>query len=253
MARAIDSDAIVQLVLDDDRRRRHLAAATALDQPVDLRLRSWEVWLRDGGRPGTSSYVGPLEPCRVAGANTALRAAATHESPGRSAQLDRAALAALSVAAGRSNERRCIALWVATMMWGGGTLDTRAPWHTAQGLADPELGAVLTSSHREVRAGRLAEAYRIAAAIPGTGAAAVTRWLWAASLGVPPADRQPLVLDHDVRRTLGRAEVRPERSGQGYAAYVDAMHEAAATLRTEHRLRCAEPERLQRSLALQPA
>jgi len=246
MDRELASDSIAGFVrahLD----RAALTSTEPLVRSVDILSRHWDAWLTAGGHPGSASYVGPLEPPRVAAAADARKGLTPRDPLRRGADLetDRAHLLALSARAANSNERRCVALWVATMMWGSGTLNGRGPWRTAQGLAFDGLGALLTQSHRRLRANDVAEAYRIAATIPGSAESSFTKWLWAASLGLDDPAPQPLVLDGRVRATLASIGVRPSHNATGYVDYVETMALAAAELRSADRLRGATPEKLE--------
>lgn len=247
MDHAAAGDAIAQFLLANDHHRADLMSTAPLERPVDIHLRPWEIWLRDGGHADSASYVGPLDRARITAAADARRDLAVRDFRRRGAdrEIDRPHLEALSQRAARGNERRCITLWVATMMWGSGMVDARAPWRAAQGLASDDLGPTLTASHRLLRAGDLAEAYRTASTVSGTGESYFTKWLWSASLGLPPAERQPLILDHSVRASLARVDIRPTRSAQGYLDYLEVVHLAAEHLRVEHGLEGATPEKLE--------
>lgn len=234
MNRDLAAEAIARLASDlDAPTSAVLVSSEPFDRPVDILLRSWEPWLRDGGRPGSASYVGPLEPSRVTAARAASRGL-TMRDPGRRGadhEIDRPRLLELSVAAARGNERRCVTLWVAAMMWGSGTLNGRGPWRTAEGLAHPDLGTLLVESHRCVRNGDLSGAYTLAQDIPGSGEATFTKWLWAAGLAFDDPQQGALIFDGMVRSGLATLDIKPGRTGDGYADFVSVMHAAAERLR----------------------
>lgn len=235
MNRDLAADAIARLATDLDAPTLAMLLSTeSFDRPVDILLRSWEPWLRDGGRPGSASYVGPLERSRVTAARAASRGLRVRDPGRRGAdrEIDRPHLVELSLAAARGTERRCVTLWVAVMMWGSGTLNGRGPWRTAEGLAHPDLGTLLVESHRCVRNGDLSGAYAIAQNIPGSGEATFTKWLWAAGLAFDNRERGALILDDRVRSGLAALDLKPRRTGDGYAGYVSAMHAAAECLRS---------------------
>jgi len=246
MDRVLAADVIATHLLRNLDHRPDLLTSAEAPRPVDIRKRTWDLWLRDGGRPDTPSYVGPLEPARVGAARDALRTLSPRDAMRRGPdhEIGRDALVALANRAAKSNERRCVALWVATMMWGGGTVDTRSPWRTAQGLASDDLGELLVASHRDLRNGDLEGAYRTASALHGSGEPAITRWLWAASLGLPDLDIAPVILDTNIRTTLGRLDISPRRSPVGYVDYADTIGLATAALRDDFGFVHASPEKV---------
>lgn len=236
-----------------DDHRRLLRSTAPLTRAVDIRPASWEHWLTLGGREGTASYVGPLDPHRIAAAKAATRGLA--ESEGRIV-IDRAHLLALSAKAARGNEKACVALWVATMMWGSGFANGRGPWRTAGGLATEELGDVLVSSHKALRSGDLTQAYVEASAIFGSGSGYFTRWLWAASLGLPDADVPPVILDArrrdafmTVLDTAGYWSCIIGNGRRDYVDYATTLARAAAELRDGHGIRGATAEKIEWLLA----
>lgn len=251
MDRELASDAIAQFLNADDASRKQLKSTSAPPRPVEILRRSWDPWLRDGGRPGTTSYVGPLDPARVAAAADAMKGLTARDPArlGADLEIDRSHLLDLSRRAAKSNARRCVTLWVAAMVWGSGTLNGRGPWRTAQGLAHVELGPILVASHQHLRAGEIAEAYEVAATIPGSAEASFTKWLWAAALGLPDLQPSPLVLDHRLRRSLATLDVRPQHNAAGYVDYLRAADLAATKLRRSHGYKAATAEKVELLLA----
>lgn len=243
VAPAVIASAVARhLELDSDHHKVFRSPAP-LTRTVEVRASSWATWLTEGGRPGSSSYAGPLDDRRVTLASAATRAMSRSDE-GR-LTVDRELLVALSQKAARGNEKACITLWVATMMWGSGMANGRGPWRTAQGLASSELGEHLTTSHRHLRNGDLSGAHLAASNIYGSGGSYFTRWLWAASLGLPDLEPTALILDAR-RRTAAEALVGKVGEGRtGYLAYVAVLHEAATILRTEHRVRNATAEKVE--------
>lgn len=255
MDRELASDAIAQFLNADAASRKQLRSTATPTRTVEVVRRSWEPWLRDGGRPGSTSYVGPLDPARVTAANDAMKGLALRDPSrlGPDLEIDRSHLLELSRQATKSNARRCVALWVASMVWGSGTLNGRGPWRTAEGLAHVELGPILVDSHQHLRAGDIAAAYEAASTIPGSGESSFTRWLWAAALGLP--DQQPgaLILDTRIRSALVALDLRPRHNASGYEAYVDTLHLAATKLRRDHGCRGATAEKIELLLPQVPA
>lgn len=235
--------------------RKAFRSTTPPDLAVEIRAATWEHWLRHGGSPGTASYAGPLPTARVAAAAVATKALT--DVDGHHLVVDRSVLAELSAKASKGNERACIALWVAVMMWGSGVAQGRAPWRTAEGLADDHLGTALTTSHRALRQGDVDTAFVAAREIFGTGEAAVTKWLWAASLALPlssPTEGDsppPLPSDGPTRQAIETAlddagvdECRQPTGRKGYAAACSLLATTAQSLRLDHGHRGATPEKL---------
>lgn len=254
LAPAVIASAVARhLQLDTDHRKVFRSPAPPT-RVVEVRADAWTHWLTDGGRPGTTSYAGPLDDRRVT-----LAAAAT-KAMGRGDEgrltIDRELLVTLSQKAARGNERACITLWVATMMWGSGMANGRGPWRTAQGLASADLGEHLTASHGHLRSGDLTEAFVSASSIYGSGGSYFTRWLWAASLGLPELEPMALILDERRREatqtTIDNAEVWECLIGHGrrdYLDYVTVLHKAAAILRSEYGHKNATAEKVEWLLA----
>ncbi|MFN8051043.1 MAG: hypothetical protein U0Q22_06385 [Acidimicrobiales bacterium] len=253
----IISMAVGGFVDTHDEYRKVVTSSSPLKRPVDIRTSTWRPWLTEGGRAGSSSYVGPIDPERAAIADRLLADLPgldrEHHGSGADRRMDRAQLVTLAEAAakrGKQHERRCIALWVASMMWGAGTVNGRGPWRTAHGLASENLGAVLVESHRAIRAGELDEAYVAASAIAGSGEAAFTRWLWAAALDTR-LPLQPLVLDGPGRNgfetALDDTAATRSRLGTGrvaYAWFVESLNLTAAELRTRPGFKGTTPEKV---------
>ena len=56
----IIADAITGFIHAHDAYRKVVASAAPLERPVNIRTSTWHPWLTEGGRAGSSSYVGPM-------------------------------------------------------------------------------------------------------------------------------------------------------------------------------------------------
>jgi hypothetical protein len=206
-----------------------------LQRSVHIRSSVWEPWLAQGGYPLRSkSFCGPLPTETSAAAIGLLADLPMIGQPrrGRDRCISRKLLSDLAHKANSTSAATdLVRLWVATMMWGSGTSNGRGPWRTAQGLADPDLLAVLDRTFGLVANGKLRDAYS-AFKVDGCGESYFTKWLWSASLGAGTATPTPLILDLRVRAVLGivnRDSLQP-RGASGYIKYVDQMSSVASTL-----------------------
>ena len=124
-------------------------------------------------------------------------------------------------------------LFVATMMWGVGTGDSRGPWRVAQGLRGEGALDSIVATAGLVREGETAAAYRWLTRAPGRlvriAESFLTKWLWIVGAGrdLAPA---PLILDHQVKASLLALQWRADVRGplKFYLAYLEQAAQWAA-------------------------
>lgn len=209
--------------------RAHVTGNGPLDRQVTFGAGRWFPWLLNGGRPHQRGYCGPM-PNPMAALATSLVAQLPRTAAGE-CRIDRPLLRAMAVTAQRGTPNDLVRLWLATMMWGGGSSDGRRPWRTAQGLAYPQLVHVLAQSATQVWGGTPGAAHGFA--VPGSGESYFTKWLWASSLALAPGATRPLILDYRVRvvwNLVHAAAPVPLRGTAGYLCYLQRTWTAGAAV-----------------------
>jgi len=148
------------------------------------------------------------------------------EIPNRG-QVSRADLSQLSQRIDATDRDSLVRLFVATMLWGSGTSNGRAPRYTAAALKDERLVPSLLETRQMILDGSPGEAY-VSFHCDGVGPAFFTKWFWAVGLG-QNLEPTPLILDARVWASLGalgwdsREAAGSRRWRQRYVAYLDAM------------------------------
>lgn len=137
---------------------------------------------------------------------------------------------------------RCLRLWIAIRVWGGGSGDGRVPWNTRLSLLDGELANKLEGSV----ASFVTTAELIAPDIDGADLSYSSKWLWALGLanGRDGSWPRPYILDDRVRTTLGwlaayeRDPAADEPLGtphgpENYRKYCQLLTKSAQIIRTD--------------------
>lgn len=213
-----------------------VASPDPLPREVTVKPRTWMNWLQPESPSGhAASKMPKATPGGLARLGWA-REVVVGVQPviDGKGKVTRSHLHQCASALGDEGDRRLIAVWVTTMMWGSGNTNGRGPWRLRQSLLDERLPTVLRTTASLAASGQLIDAYD-AFSVHGVGPSFFTKWLWASTLAAEPA-RRPLILDQRVLATLALLSGSTRQSSPGGAAYedyVDLTH-AMATLLAPH-------------------